>query len=335
MQQGPARFEKQLEKLETLMLSASKDHNPALFLYSNDARTPLFMLEALSRLYRDLHNKKKFQKLRDEFKFLEDALGSIDYYECYAKSFLEHPNVPVNIREYMQAQGREKIQGLNDYLVKEKWIGEKANKIKKLKSTLKEIDWMAPKEEMKAIRDFYEDEIEEIKDAAKDIAKGFTEMENEVHEFRRDLRWLSIYPHALNGSMQTLDSGLSAEATAEYLAPEILQSKYNVMPDAGDNKWFLLLEKNYFYALSWLIAELGKIKDEGLKYYAATEAYQQIEALAPKEARQKAMDMFGAQENNIQQLLADASNKFKRFMEKENLDRLVIGLANTKKGNSK
>jgi hypothetical protein len=320
MQQGPARFEKQLQKLETLMLSASKDHNPALYLYTNDARTPLFMLEALSRMYRKLHNKKKFQKLRDDFKALEDALGSIDYYEAFAKSFLEHPTVPVNVREYMQGQAREKIQVLNDLLVNSKWIGEKANKFKKIRSLLKEADWMMPKEEMKAIRDFYEEEIEEIKTTAKDINKGFTEMENEVHEFRRDLRWLSIYPQALNGCMQTLDSGLSAEATAEYLTPDIVQSKYNVMPDAGDNKWFLILEKNYFYALSWLIAELGKIKDKGLQYFAATEAYQQIEALPLADARKKAFEIFGHEEAAIQELLRDASNKFK--------------LAQTKKGNS-
>lgn len=334
MQQGPARFEKQLDKLETLVLTASKNHNPALFLFSNDARTPLFMLEGLCRIYRNLHNKKKFQKLKDDFKFLEDALGGIDYYECYAQSFQAHPTVPVNIREYMQAQAREKIQGLNDYLVKERWVGQRANKIKKIKAVLKEVDWINPKEEVKAIRDFYEQEIEDIKSGAKDVAHGFTEMENEVHEFRRELRWLSIYPQALNGCVQTLDSGLSAEATAEYLIPEIVQSKYNVMPDAGDNKWFLLLEKNYFYALSWLIAELGKIKDKGLKYFAATEAYQQIEALPVHAAKIKAYEIFGSSQETVNGLLKDASSKFKRFIDQENLDRLVIGVAHTKKGSS-
>lgn len=334
MKHGPARFEKQLDKLETLMLTASKSHNPALFLYSNDARTPLFMLEALCRLYRNLHNRKKFEKLKAEFKFLEDALGGIDYYEAYAKQFQEHPEVPVNVREYMQAQAREKIQALNEFLAEEKWTGEKANRIKKIRAILSEMDWMNPKEEIKAIRDFYEDEIEEIKAEAKDIAGGFTEMEHQVHEFRRDLRWLSIYPQALNGCMQTLDSGLSAESTADYLTPEITQSRYNVMPDAAENKWFLLLEKNYFYALSWMINELGKIKDEGLKYFAATEAYQQIEGLNAKEAGSKALQVFGVNDDTIKNLLADASTKFKKFMDQENLDRIVIGVANTKKGNS-
>ena len=334
MKHGPARFEKQLDKLETLMLTASKSHNPALFLFSNDARTPLFMLEGLSRLYASLHNKKKFQKLKDEFKFLEDALGNIDYYEAYATQFQQHPEVPVNVREYMQGQAREKLQALNDYLTKQKWLGDKANKIKKIRKTLAGADWMNPKEEIKAIRDFYEDEIEEIKAAAKELHRSFTEMENEVHEFRRDLRWLSIYPQALNGCLQTLDSGLSAEATADYLTPEITQSKYNVMPDAGENKWFLLLEKNYFYALSWLINELGKIKDEGLKYFAATEAFQQIERLPIKEATARALEMFGSNEESIKNLLGNASSIFKKFMDQENLDRLVIGVANTKKGNS-
>ncbi|MFT3981757.1 MAG: hypothetical protein QM687_14910 [Ferruginibacter sp.] len=331
MKNGRARFDFYIDKLDTLLQSASTDHNPALYLYKNDARTPLFMLEALSRLYEKLHNKKKFYKLRAHFKLLEDSLGIIDYYDNYANSFLAHPLIPVYIREYMQAQAREKIQGLNEILYEENWIGPNAKRVKKIRSILKEADWLQSKEEMKAIRDFYEDEIESIKKFTGRYRDGFTEMENQVHEYRRELRWLSIYPQALRGCVQTLDSGLSEDATKEYLLPEIVQSKFNVMPDAGDNKWFLLLEKNYFYALSWMIAELGKIKDEGLQFYAIAEALQQTEGMDHDAALQKAVEITGSEANSIQQLLSRATLICKRYMEQENLDRLVIGLAKTQK----
>ena len=136
MKNGPARFEFFLNKVETLLQQAVKEKNPALWLYSNDVRTPLFMLEALSRLYANLHNKKKFTKLKEYFKLLEDGMGSVDYYDNYAKIFLAHATVPVHIREYMQAQTREKIQHINDVLLSHEWIGEKPVRIKKIKAKL-------------------------------------------------------------------------------------------------------------------------------------------------------------------------------------------------------
>ena len=44
----------------------------------------LFMLEGLAKLYAEIHNKKKFTKLKVHFKLVEDALGAIDYYDAFA-----------------------------------------------------------------------------------------------------------------------------------------------------------------------------------------------------------------------------------------------------------
>ncbi|CAN5643308.1 hypothetical protein BH11BAC3_BH11BAC3_10060 [soil metagenome] len=79
MQKGLTRFEFFLNQLQILLTAAAKEKNPALWLYRNNARTPLFMLEALSKMYADIHNKKRFTKIYDHFKMAEDALGAIDY----------------------------------------------------------------------------------------------------------------------------------------------------------------------------------------------------------------------------------------------------------------
>ena len=71
MHKGLLRFEFFLNQLETIILKADKQKNPGLFLYKNNARTPLFMLEALSKMYAEIHNKKKFSKLKEHFKFQE------------------------------------------------------------------------------------------------------------------------------------------------------------------------------------------------------------------------------------------------------------------------
>lgn len=331
MKNGPARFEFYLQKITLLMQQASREINPALWLYSNDARTPLFMLEALTKMYAGLHNKKKFTKLNVHFKLLEDAIGTIDYYDNYAKLFLEHPTVPVHIREYIQAQMREKVQHLNDLLLNNDWLGSQPIRLKKIRKNLKNAAWLQPKQEAEAVQEFYGNEIKEIKKFVKKANGNFTEMEAHVHELRRDLRWLSIYPQALQGMIQLTNSGKNEKSTEKYLTPEIVHSKYNVMPDAGNNKWFVLFDKNYFYALSWMIAETGKLKDKGLQFFAATEALEQTEKLSHEDAYHKSFDVLGEKKDSIDQLLSYASEITRAFITEKNMEKIIYGLARTQK----
>lgn len=335
MKNGIARFEFYLAKVESLLQQAAREKAPALWLYSNDLRTPMFMLESLAKLYANLHNKNKFTKLKEHFKALEDGLGDIDYYDNYAKVFLENPTVPVHIRAYMQAQTREKIQHLEDVLQNNKWIGENPTRIQKIRQKLSEADWLQPKEEVKAIENFYRSEIEEIKKEFAEHGGKFTQMEAQVHEFRRDIRWLSIYPQALRGMIQLTTSELKGETMAKYLVDEIVHSKYNIMPDAGDNEWLLMLDKNYFYALSWLIAETGKLKDEGLQFFAVTEALQQTEGLSHDDGLKKSFDVLGVPTDSIDNILLRASKITGEFMGEQNLDKLVRGVNRAEKGKTK
>ena len=80
---GYARFEKQLSRIEILLHNGASEVSPANYLYNNDMRTPLFLLEGLARIYRKIHNRKRFEKLLKWFKEAEDALGAIDYYESF------------------------------------------------------------------------------------------------------------------------------------------------------------------------------------------------------------------------------------------------------------
>ena len=141
MKKGQARFDYFLNKLQELLDKSSKQKNPALWLYQNNARTPLFMLEGLAKLYAGLHNKKKFSKLKDQFKLLEDALGAIDYYDAFAKEFLLNKNIPATITNYLQAQSREKIQRLNETLKEKEWISAGNIRIAKIRKKLAKADW--------------------------------------------------------------------------------------------------------------------------------------------------------------------------------------------------
>lgn len=327
MKNGQARFEFFLAQLQVLLTKSAKQKNPALWLYQNNVRTPLFMLEGLAKMYTCLHNKKKFAKLKEHFKLLEDILGAIDYYDSIAKSFEKNKKIPAAIVNYLQAQTREKIQSMNELLVEKNWLGDKADRIKKIQNKLKEADWLKETDEVKAINDFYGEAIYEIVEFTAQSKFHFDNVEADVHELRRKLRWLSIYPQAFRGCIQLSKSKTSPKHLSKYLTPQITSSPYNKMPETGDLKYFLLLNQNYFYALSWMIAELGNLKDDGLKVIAVKEALQQTSKLNDTAAFKKAYQVLGTKQTKLQQLLDAAEKICKTYFMENNLEHLVIGTA--------
>ena len=108
MKNGLSRFDYHLNQLQILLDKAANQKNPALWLYRNNARTPLFMLEGLSKLYAGVHNKKKFSKLKEHFKNLEDVIGTIDYYDSFAKDLLKIKKYPhLSSVTYRHKQGKK------------------------------------------------------------------------------------------------------------------------------------------------------------------------------------------------------------------------------------
>jgi len=330
MVNGPLRFVYFLNKLQALLNAASKQKNPALWLYKNDARTPLFMLEALSKMYSKIHNKKKFTKLKEQFKLLEDTIGAIDYYDNIAKDTSTSNKIPADITSYLLAQTREKIQSLNEILVEKGWLSTDHKRIKKIQKNLNEADWLHEEEEIKAINEFYGEAIYDITEFIQTDAYHFDNIEADVHELRRRLRWLSIYPHSLLGTIQLSKNKTSQKWLSKYLTKEITGSAFNKLPDANDSVCFLLLEQSYFYSLSWMIAELGKIKDNGLHVVAVKEALVQTAQLTEEDALKKTYSLLGPKQKKIEQLLKDASAICKVYFGEQNLENLVVGIRSVK-----
>ncbi|MCP9750032.1 hypothetical protein [Ferruginibacter sp. HRS2-29] len=328
MKNGYSRFDFYLIQLEELLAKASKEKDPGAYLYANDARTVMFMLEGLAKLYEGIHNPKKFHKIREQAKQLEDALGAIDYYDAFAKEFINNASIPVTITAYFKTQAAEKTALFNKILIEEGWLGKDADRIRKIRKKLSEAAWLKEKQEVKGIENFYHESIESIKVMVLESEKGFTELEEEVHELRRELRWLSIYPKALQGVIQLTDSKTVDARIDRYLTPEIVNSPFNKMPEPGDNTVFLLLEKNNFLALSWMISALGKLKDSGLKFYALTEALEQTESMENATALRIAGELLGSGEHTIDRILLQASDICKDYFEGKFLDYIVHGIKN-------
>lgn len=332
MKNGQLRFEYFLKQFEELLVKSSKQKNPGLWLYQNNARTPLFMLEGLAKLYGGIHNKKKFEKLKVYFKLLEDTMGQIDYYDAFAKEFLANKKIPIAVTNYLQAQSREKIQSLNELLIEKEWLGDDNTRINKIRKKLSKADWQDEKEDIKSIQQFYINAINKILEFINEKSFHFTDVEKDVHEFRRMLRWLSIYPQGLRGCIQLGKSATAApQFLSKYLTKAITTSAYNVMPDAANQKHFLVFDQNRFYALSWIIAELGNLKDNGLKVEVIKEAILQTSKTNEKDALAKAYKLTGPAQKTIQQILDAAGKLCNTYCKEKNLESLITGIAAAKK----
>ncbi len=331
MKNGQSRFEYFQNQLQELLVKSSKQKNPALWLYQNNARTPLFMLEGLSKLYSGIHNKKKFSKIKEHFKLLEDAIGQIDYYDAFAREFISNKKIPATITNYLQAQSWEKIQSLNEILLEKNWLGDENDRLEKISKKLAKADWQDEKEEIKSIQQYYLNSINKILEFINEKDFQFTNVEKDLHEFRRMIRWLSIYPQALRGCIQLSKPKTKApEFLKKYLTKTIITSPYNIMPDAADQKHFLLIDQNRFYALSWMIAELGNLKDNGLKMEIIKEALLQTTKTTEKQALAKAYKLAGGGQKTIQQILNEAEKLIKTYCKEKNLEVLITGIAATK-----
>lgn len=327
MKNGLPRFTFYLQKIEALLNKAGGEKNPALWLFSNNARTPFFMLESLARLYAELHNPKKFGKLKEQFKLIEDGFGQIDYYNSLSLAFTANKSIPADCRKYIKKQLDISVDKMNLLLDDKDWLSAGNKRIIKITGKLNEAGWLKPSKEIEAIANFYEVSIASINKFVVETRYHFENVETDVHELRRKLRWLSIYPQSFQGAIQYATETRTPANLKKYLTKEIINSPYNIMPAAGPNISVLMLSKNYFLALSWMIAELGRLKDEGLLITGLCEALQVTTGCDEEEALKKAYTLLGRKYPRMQKILDDSEVITKIFFKDKILDNLVVTTA--------
>lgn len=321
---GLQRFQYFLQQLQVILSAADNEENPALYFYQQNARTPLFMLEALSRVYRNIHNSKRFIKLQMRFKQLEDLLGAVDYYDGFYKEFTASKAVPDNIITFLLSKKNENLDLLKNILIADKWPGADSTRLKKIQEKLESADWLTETAEGEEIKKYYQKSISHINEHIVDNKINFDDVETDVHELRRELRWLSIYPQALRGLMQLVPTAESPGYLDKYLTGEVINSPFNKMPDGSALKYHIHLSQNYFYALSWLIAELGKLKDSGLRILVVTEALMHIKKINRKQAEIESLEMLGDGQMPLEQILVKAKKLSELFFSEKIIDHLVV-----------
>lgn len=312
-------FKYYLDDCKNVLEQSISENDIVLFLYSNDFRTKLFMLEGLCKLFSAVYKSQKIDKVLCSIKQLEDAFGSYDYYLSYYNKYNKDEQSPTKIKQYFL----EKLEKSKVYILAilndENWLSGK--RIKKIKKTLSKIKWNRSKKECKAIIKVYKKQISKIIAFCK-ASMPFTDMENHVHELRRKIRWLSIYPQASNGLFRLEKSLQKQTFHNKYFTKEIIQSPFNKFKENNLLKHIIALDTNSFLALSWLINELGKIKDEGLEILAMQEAINAMN-LNNKEKQYTAQTLKDS-EDKLRSLLQRSTLIMEQYLEEKNLENLLI-----------
>jgi hypothetical protein len=109
----------------------------------------------------------------------------------------------------------------------------------------------------------------------------------------------------------------------KYLTPEVVNSAFNVMPVAANNQFFVLVEKNYFLALSFVISALGKIKDNGLRIMVTAEAVKNTQFVNETVAMERALLLNNSENIELGTVLKKAKEICQPFFEEDNLGKLL------------
>lgn len=320
---GFKRFEFYMELLQVSLDKASLSDNPALALYQDNARTTLFMLEALSRVYEKMHNKKTFGNLKDDFKLLEDMLGAVDYHDSFSRQFAADKKIPAAIKRWLKIKTEENLTALNAVLKERKWIGNENKRITKINEHLLEAHWETGKKDTAMVLEVYNKFIHDIVQTYESDGINFNDVEADLHELRRKLRWLSIYPQCFSGLFQLKLVKEAGAAQAKYLTKEILGSPYNKMPLQA-TKQVILLDANNFYSLSWMIDRLGNLKDNGLKKDLLLDAVRATTRSSDKQATARAAELSGTPKTTVQSILAAAKKETATFFNQKLLEAFVL-----------
>jgi hypothetical protein len=249
-------------------------------------------------------------------------VGTIDLYDKFHKKFLTQKNMPEPVTNYLKSKMDEKLKTLNHFLEKENWIGKHKKRVEKIIKKLDKIDWPDEEDDTLELLHIYTYYINKINQNYKKSDLTFKDIEADVHELRRELRWLSIYPQALRGLMQLKEDNEPQDFFKKYLTPEIVNSPYNVMPDGSALQNHILINKNYFYALSWMIDALGTLKDSGLTVMALEESLHSVYKITSG-IEQLAYSICDDSQMKIPDILTRSQQIAKIFFEENILENLI------------
>jgi hypothetical protein len=228
-------------------------------LIEKNSRSRLFELEALLQVYEGEYPEELGNFLSEHIKPLEDELGRwIDKRE--ALQFAEVVQASPAVLSFLKGQEQSQRDHLKRFLVDKGFHGKlkKHSPLIKLEEALDQIDWSGKKSDRKLVLKSLRHRLKELEQEDYDMRS----LEEGLHEFRRDLRWIPIYLRSFKDLFQ-LDKRPLPEARIAADDP-ISKNPYSKISHPRDSvKFPILFPQIGFWGLNKAIDQLGKVKDIG------------------------------------------------------------------------
>ena len=297
-------------KMKGMDVSLTEQHESGLLFYQSDcpnfsgrSRNALFHLEALCRIYSDGHDERVFENLLTQFKEIEDSLGRVDYYDGF-RVHVKKIDAPKEIFDYFTERYHMELQNLTKRLVDSQWLYFDGNTVgspalERIIGTLQNIEWKKYKCDRKNVINALIDSLEKIlkKGGVTEGKKGldFNKLEDGVHEFRRTVRWFSIYLISLGGLCR-----LSNEDNIDSSLEKYLQ--FAIFNKDKREKSTINIDANLLLILSKLIDDIGNIKDDGQFEEAMSHAMIKIGIAPEDELYEKASKLLSANKTDFNEI---------------------------------
>lgn len=289
MKTQKSRYEFHLKLFKDIVLKSLTQQqknqlkSPTKFIYENNGRTPFFQLQALARIDSKISKHIELaEKWAFEFKEIEDAFGQYDFWAILLDKN-KMWGFSNEINSFLNEQAFSALGKLEERLIKSGWFIKNSaglpitepheqhsslynisdTPILRFEKSVQKIDWQSPKKEQKKLLEFLRDYSLKIHKKIENKEINLNELELGIHEFRRKIRWISIYASALRGKI-TLGKPLDDLPLNEYVTPNRIKIPFNKLPENDLEKNLVDFLPGGFYALGELIKKLGDIKDPGL-----------------------------------------------------------------------
>jgi hypothetical protein len=236
-------------------------------LYKANLRTPMFMLQGLTRVALGTGGDKQvFESIHADVKVIEDLSGDIDFWWAMGEKSSEW-QLPEAFTAYASDRHRTAAGRLVGWLEARTWIDHRSQpeegsvrlRVNRIGRDLEKLEWPSVRKEQKNLAKFFHETFLAVE--AKSHTLDMNDLEQGLHELRRRIRWLSIYPAALDGAIQLDAKAKPPRNWSRYLTQAVVNNPFNVLPKADKSIKPLRIPAPLFYAMSWLIAELGALKD--------------------------------------------------------------------------
>jgi hypothetical protein len=256
---------------------------------SKDLRRQVFLMEGISKLYADIHGKPA-ERVYVSVKALEDRLGRYSMTKSNLAAAEKVGAAPAVIA-LLKADVDASRDALKALLAAE-WMPDAKGRIPAMRDIVEkwgEAPWGSYDKDLKAVRAELSRRLEKIETTPFDM----NELEDGIHELRRQLRWFPIYAESLNGVFQLDDTTHPIKAYEPMLTQPIATSKYVDLPPSTREQTTISVPKSVYCALMQLTLDLGALKDTGEPVHFIADAYVRA-GLADAAGAKRAVDkLFG------------------------------------------